>query len=234
MLDKVLKNFPKDQTLQSTIATVVSYKASKWFSSKIAAWATAKNDPASDKVDPNLILDPEKLQAKKSLYELIGSVVATFGSIYGYKKIKNRNYAYGVVIGTGLNTVDKFFSLPKVKESIPKTMQPLFAGEENQSTGNISTADYERQLGDARFTANEEDVKALLNIAKMNGYLDGFGGEMGSDAIVITPEERAALLESSQMNGEEMGAYDPNYLEYEYPSNFAGEEDELDGEEEFA
>ncbi|MBK8399484.1 MAG: hypothetical protein IPL26_30110 [Leptospiraceae bacterium] len=201
MLEKYFKGFPEKQALKGTLATVVAYKMSKMASNKFAE-NFAKGDTA-----------------KVPTYEFIGSALATVGSIALYTKIKAKDIGFGLVLGSGLNTVDKLMLLPAIKKSIPESMQPLFSGE----MGN----DYQQRIADARMDLSEDDVQSIINAAKVNGYLDGFGGS--EDAIYITPEERAALIEAN-FNG-----YDPDLEEFDRPGGFGGSEEYSDlGSDEFA
>ena len=160
---------------------------------------------------------------KKEMWEFIGSAGAVLGSMFAYTKIKSKDIGFGLVLGSGVNAVDKLMLLPSIKKAIPEKMQPLFSGPNDV---DISSDDYMRRVSDARYNLSEDDVKSIVNAAKVNGYLDGFGGDLGEDVIAITPEERAALLDNS-MNG-----YDPTLEEFERPSGLG--EDQFAGEEEFA
>lgn len=217
MLEKYFKGFPEKQALKGTAATVLSYKGTKWISNMIGE-KMSKDD-----------------SSKRPMYEFIGSVGSLLASIFAYTKLKSKDIGFGLVLGAGVNLIDKFFLLPQIKKNIPETMQPLFAGPNDV---DISHDDYMRRVNDARYGLSEDDVKAVVNAARVNGYLAGFENDhassLGEDVIVITPEERAALIDAQQMHGlegfdEEMGAYDPTHEEYEYPEAFAGI-----SEEEFA
>jgi hypothetical protein len=212
MLEKYFKGFPEKQALKSTVATMFAYKGSKYFSNMMAERLT-ENAPSN----------------KKPLYEFLMATGATLGSIYAYTKMKSKDIGFGLVLGSGLNTADKFFLLPSIKKAIPEKMQPLFAGE-----NDVDITTYDRRVNDARYTLDESDVKDIVNAAKVNGWLNGFEddnqevGDLGSDVIVITPEERAALLDS-KLSG---SSYDPKLEEFERPSGFGSSEEEMDGDEE--
>ncbi len=205
ILAKYFKGFPEKQALKGTVATVVAYKGSKYISNMIGE-SMSKEDPK-----------------KKELWEFIGSVGSVVGSMFAYTKIRSKDIGFGLVLGSGVNAVDKLMLLPSIKKNIPDKMQPLFSGPNDV---DISSDDYMRRVSDARYNLSEDDVKSIVNAAKVNGYLDGFGGDLGEDVIVITPEERAAMLDNS------MDGYDPEYEEYDRPAGLG--EDQFAGEEEFA
>ena len=217
LLAKYFKGFPEKQALKGTLSTVIAYKGSKYISNMIGESMT--------KVDPNNPNPDPKLAEKKPMWEFIGSAGSLVVSMFAYTKIKSKDIGFGLVLGSGVNVVDKFMLLPSVKTNIPKEMQPLFSGNDS----DISSDDYMRRVNDARYNFSEDDVKSIVNAAKVNGYLDGFGGDLGEDVIAITPEERMALLDNSAMNG-----YDPTYEEYDRPAGLG--EDMFAGlpEEEFA
>lgn len=205
LLAKYFKGFPEKQALKGTLATVVAYKGSKYLSNMIGE-SMSKTD-----------------STKKEMWEFIGSAGAVLGSMFAYTKIKTKEIGFGLVLGSGVNAVDKLMLLPSVKKNIPEKMQPLFSGNDS----DISSADYMQRVNDARYNLSEDDVRSIVNAAKVNGYLDGFGGELGDDVIALTPEERMALIDNSAMNG-----YDPTLEEYERPAGLG--EDEFAGDEEFA
>lgn len=208
LLAKYFKGFPEKQALNGTVATVVAYKGSKYISNMIGE-SMAKTDAT-----------------KKEMWEFIGSAGAVLGSMFAYTKIKSKDIGFGLVLGSGVNAVDKLMLLPAIKKNIPEKMAPLFSGPNDY---DISSDDYMRRVNDARYNISEDDVKSIVNAAKVNGFLDGFGGDLGEDVIAITPEERMALLDNSAMDG-----YDPTYEEYDRPAGLG--QDQFVGlrEEEFA
>ncbi|MCB1176353.1 MAG: hypothetical protein KDK36_02130 [Leptospiraceae bacterium] len=160
------------------------------------------------------IVKPTSEAGDAEMKRAIVGVAITGLSIYAYDKIDNKLIASGLIAGSGLNAVVEVLRIPKIKSSLPSSMQ-TFLG----SDGGIYVPNYQY---DQQSLMNE--VKRQIEAAQVAGHLGQDRHEY--DNVYSTP--------IMTIQGDEVGRgySDPTFSGNRNPDpTFSGDDDEMFGDE---